>query len=457
MYDLREQNPISPTSAFNPGALSLEPEYDFGSNADRAFSLGTGLLEEPELGTSALLGPAPTLLAAADLDTDASVATDAQATTVDPFTERMNTELDPILTRLEGAENAQQRQAASGEVATWARANMVDQTELQAYLARTDITWEEKTATIGQLSVEIARSEFLAGWSNEGGVNAGGRNGWENDGGNLGTFPSYYQDQVRTYGRSSGAEWCTSFAGHTYGRLGFQYNQDVSQDNARSIFWSGYRLNHWAQTGQTNTGTQLTPDARTVDRGEEGNAFVDNWETLRTGLQAAKTPEAKQVATTDFITRNGAPQAGDIMVLGNNNDYRGNSKSHTVMVERYDAENQVIYTIEGNAGHAVSTRRIDLRNPTDAALIVSNVRIGASNLVDEETRQNIADGIAPEVDATRGPVTAEQLLGRARGVNSRLVGAAAREGYIESDDANASAYVWQHGSTDATDQQISVQ
>lgn len=447
MYDIAEL-PQQRSPSLNLLTANAVDELDFGSNADRAVALGAGDLEAD------LAEGGPQALAVDELGADASVAPE-----VDPFTSRMNTELDPILARLEAAGTTADRQSAATDVAAWARSNMVDQAELQAYLARTDVTWEEKTATVGQLAVELARSEFLAGWSSEGGVTNGGRNGWENDGSNRGEFPSYYQDQVQTYGRDNGAEWCTSFAGHTYGRLGFQYNTDTSAANARSIFWSGYRLNHWAETGQTNSGTQLTPDARTVDQGTEGSGYVDNeaWADLRAGLQGARTPEARQVATTDFMARQGTPQPGDIMVLGRDNDYRNNSKSHTVMVERYDAENQVIYTIEGNAGNAVSSRRIDLRNPTDAAQIVSSVRIGAGNLVDETTRQNIANGVAPAVDPERGPVTADQLLARARGVNSRLVGAAAREGYIQSDDENASAFVWQNGSTDANNGSLSVQ
>lgn len=422
------QSPINPHDLY---------EYDFGSNADRQAELAYGS-GGPET------QPVPDML------TDASVAE------VDPFTARMDEELNPALERLENAANANERRAAAMEVANWTRTNMIDQAELQAYLGRTDITWEEKTATLGQLAVEVARSEFLAGWSHEGGVDTGT---WEDQGSNRGVFPSHYQDTVLTYGRETGAEWCTSFAGYTQDRLGFQYNQDTSASNSHSIFWSGYRLNHWAETGQSNSGTQLTPGERTVDTGTEGSRYVDGdtWSELRSDLRGASTPEARELATTDFMTAQGTPQAGDIMVLGNNNTYRNRGKSHTVMVERYDAENQVIYTIEGNADSTVTSRRIDLRDPADAAQIVSSVRIGAGMFVDEETRAGVNAGTPQNQDPERGPVTAEQLLNRARGVNGRLVATAHEEGYIESDDENASAYVWTHGSDEATDQTIGTQ
>ena len=429
---LDQEMPTSSLGDVTPLNLGI----DFGSNAARQLQLADAGLTQSD-------GPG--------LLSGALTATDQKP--VDPFTKKMDDELGPLLTNLEGAKKDKGRQEAALAVSQWTRANMVDQDAVQRYLARTDISMEEKTATMGQLAVESARSEFLSGWSYEGGVNNGGKDGMENAGGNLGAYPSYYQNQVRTYGRDKGAEWCTSFAGSAHKSVGLQTNPGVNADEANSPFWSGYRLNNWAQTGQSNSGKQLTPTDQRVGAGQNGSRYVGNstFAGLTGSLNKAKDDKGKAAAATAFNAKNGVPQAGDVMVLGNNNDYRGNSKSHTVMVDRYDPENQVIYTIEGNANNAIGSRRIDLKNPTDAASIVSSVRMGADKYMNPEAQARIAK--EQKTNPSAEPVTAESLLGRARAVNARLSGSASKSGFINGNDPNAPAYTWQHG--DNTNGQIS--
>jgi hypothetical protein len=64
------------------------------------------------------------------------------------------------------------------------------------------------------------------------------------------------------------------------------------------------------------------------------------------------------------------PRPGDILVIGEKNDYTKGAHSHTTMVERYDADTATITTVEGNAGAAVRSQRLVLTNPKDAARIV---------------------------------------------------------------------------------------
>lgn len=406
-------------------APALQGPRDFGSNQDRL-----ALLQTPAANTPAVNNPAGTA---------------ANAPAPGSFEERLQKEYQPLLATLEGAKTDADRQKAALAVAGWNRANMLNQPDVQAYLARPDVSMEEKTATMGQLAVEVARSEFLAGWSYEGGVDKGGANGWENDGKNSGAFPTWYQDQVKTAGTGDGNAWCTSFVGSAYKQTGFQFNKDAKAATAMSPFWSGLRLDNWATTGQSIDGKQLNANgSRVVDPATGSKRLGPNkWSSLDADLAADKKGKKRGDITSSFMTNNGAPQAGDIMVLGNNHGYRKGGASHTVMVESYDPETQTITTIEGNKGDKVTSTKIDLRDPAQVSKIVSSTRLGADLFMTPETRK--AAGEKPSGTPDPNAMTAEALLGRARQVNSLMSGVAGRKGWINDKDADATAYQWMNG------------
>jgi hypothetical protein len=435
---------------------------------------GAGQREAPDFGSNAAVqeevrpaAPAPARQAAPPTQTAAPTQTVAPArpaaqpqpqsqAPAPALAERMRTGLDPQLTALTTAKKDGDRQTAALSVAGFARDNLTDPKEVQRYLARTDVTATEKTATMGRLAVEAARNEFLAGWAYEGGVGKGGSNGWENGGSNRGAFPSHYQNTVQTYGRSKGAEWCTSFAGAMHQSVGLQTPTGVTGEEANSPFWSGYRLNTWAESGETAGGQQATPVAERVAAGQHGAQYVgmERWSALTEGLKGAKT-DADKAKVAGTFTGTHSVQPGDILVLGSGNDYRGNSKSHTVMVETWDPETQTLTTIEGNAGNAVSTRQLDLSDPKDVGTIVSSVRVGFDKYLDPAAQAKIAQDTQDPTVAVAPPITGEALVGQADAVTDRVAAAAVRAGFVNG-TAEDSAFVWQHGAA-AGDEELSVE
>jgi hypothetical protein len=416
-----------------------QQDPDFGSNAERQ--------EEVRRATPAPT-PAPAPAAPARRPAAAAPAAAAPAITDAALAEATRTTLDPQLAVLGASSSTdKQRQAAATATAGFTRQNLVDPMAVQRFLARTDVSADEKTAALGQLSVAAARAEFLSGWAYEGGVGNGGGNGWENAGGNRGVFPSHYQDTVQTHGRGSGAEWCTSFAGSMWKAAGMRTPSGVSGEEANSPFWSGFRLNTWAETGETVAGQQATPVGERVAAGQNGAQYVpaDRWAGLRSSLRGARDDTGRAAAASAFTGQFGI-QPGDVMVLGSGNDYRSNSKSHTVMVESFDPETMTLTTIEGNAGNAVSSRRIDLRNQSDVAQIVSSVRPGFDQYLDPAAQERIAQ--ETEAGTAPAPVAADDLVARANGLTAHVAAPLAAAGLIHG-EATDSAYVWQHGDGEA--------
>lgn len=347
------------------------------------------------------------------------------------------------LTALSGARDATARQAAALALATQYRAEMVDQEQLQAYLGRTDVPDAEKTATLGQLSIEKARAEYLLGTAHKGG---GGS--WESPA-NRGAFPDHYQDTVQTHGRGDGAYWCTSFAGTMQAELGFQFSSEGAASEARSPFWSGYRFDRWARTGQSNGGAQLTPEAQALANGAGGSVHVSGaaFGQLRTALAAARTPETRQEALRTWLGSHAAPQAGDIIVLDAGNAISGGS--HTVMVERFDATTGVISTIEGNASNRVDSRRIDLTDAEDVSSLASLGRVGASHFAGYQQGTAPPPGAAPATQVPGSLVTGESLLSHARCMVQRLFDVVKASGWVAHGTADDASHTWMHGDGDA--------
>ncbi|MEC7985949.1 MAG: CHAP domain-containing protein [Myxococcota bacterium] len=388
-----------------------------------------------------------------------------------------NDELAPLLEGLENSSNATQRREAVVSLTNWCRDNLPDRTLLHGYMSRTDITDEEKTQTMGQLAVELAKNEFMVGWSYQGGVTGSSRN-WETRGSNRGEFPTYYQEQMRTHGAANGAPWCTSFTGSIFDRLGFAFNEDTSEAQAKSIFWSGYRLTRWAKNGQSNSRKQLTPVTDIPGAEGSSGALIESadWRRLRTLIDVTPAEERLRVIQ-QFFEQQPTPQAGDIVVIGSNNTFRSNGRSHTMMIENYNAAEGTFTTIEGNADQAIGSRQIDLKIPSDARKMVSLIRMGAELMPHGDAVENAAaqsGEASPEMRQQEqqfigwyssifanpiecGPqnvVTAENLLGHARSVNARIAGVAHGKGWIQSGDASDSAHTMQRGSNDTTRRNI---
>lgn len=352
------------------------------------------------------------------------------------------------------------RRAAALKLAEWARDNVPNRQLLDAYLA-SDVPKDEKVSAIGQIATAIARMEFLLGWIYEGGIKDADGKGWENDGTNQGAFPSYYKDAIKTHGKTG--PWCTTFAGYAYKQAGFNFSDKAGDAESKSIFWSGYRLRHWAKTGKSNSGTVLTDKGQRSGDAESSGALIDKdaWKGLRTQLDKSSKAEARKAALTEFFETNPMPQSGDIMVIGgNDNTFRKGGHSHTVMVDRFSAEDFTVSTVEGNANNAVSARKIDLSKPDQVGGIISLVRLGAENFGKgdkEDADQKDGDkpdttpkpGAAPADNGKKAAaVTADQVLQSVNDMNAKLVELSHSQGWIKSSDPTATVYEWMNGAKD---------
>jgi hypothetical protein len=338
-------------------------------------------------------------------------------------------------------------QAAVLALAKWTRENMPPRAILDGYLDRTDVTADAKVATLGQLAASVARMEFLLGTLYHQGTKAK----WEKD--NSGVFPDTYDAAIG----GGDQPWCTKFAGYAFTRLGFQANQK----GTTSEFMSGWRLRHWSTEGQDTENKEITaPDQTVEDAVGTGSALIDkaDWKQLRKDLKAAKTDADRLTVTQTFFTTHPLPQAGDVVVkprgdAEGNNEFTG-GKSHTMLVESFDAASYVIHTIEGNVGDKVGGRSIDLKNAVDVSKIVFLTRMGTQFFGADPTAAGGAGATGTSTDGGPGffgglisavlklIYSAELLTGGMQRVNEKLVEINAAQGWIQSADANAPVTDW---------------
>lgn len=389
---------------------------------------------------------------------------------------------------LQKATKPAEREAAAVALIEWMRENTPDPKLVEAYLARPDIDEADKTATIGKLVVAMAKAELVLGWAHEGGVGKAGKWGWEgrpakgkeaNGGNNRGAFVSHYQDATSG---GSGA-WCTKFAGHFYLRTGLRLpkdnlktRRDESTKGHRAL-WSGSRHMEWATKG-TAGGTRMTAKEDVVTKANNSSKLVaaGRWGRLKRQLTGAdkargQTPESKAAKRTEltaaFMKKNGAPQPGDLLILGKNNSFKRGASSHTALVESYDAASHTLITIEGNLGGVVTSRKLDLTDPETISAIVFTSRIGAEHLGPKERKAPepspdpavAADPAAATdpaamaafeaakqmaAEAKKGP-SAEDLLGPLTGCNRTLVELSQQRNWLKSDSVDASSFELLHG------------
>jgi hypothetical protein len=339
------------------------------------------------------------------------------------------------------SEGAEGRQAAVAQLADAIRNEFVPQADLQAYLGRTDVPAEEKTATLGQISVERGRAELLLGRAH-----VGGEGTWE-VAPDRGAFPDYYQDLVQTYGRGgdTGAYWCTSFAGAMNAMNGFEFADEGSE--ARSIFWSGYRFNLWAGRGQLNGGSQVTAEGNRLGDEQLGNVHIQGqqWGQLRRSLQGAGDDAGRVAALQSWLEGNHTPQPGDIIVLDSNNAVNGGS--HTVMVESYDAATHTITTVEGNANQRVTSRTINLLDPGEVSGIATLGRLGANHFEGFQHATGELGAGGPTSDPNGSNITGQYLIDYAQSQVHLLHNLMASQGWVEGGTVGTdSAHAWVHGS-----------
>jgi hypothetical protein len=409
----------------------------------RAKQAATEVQPEVQPNAQALQGNQAVQQQVAQVDAQPS-AVDMLAGATDPKQEEKPESWDSLLGDVEKATTPEERQATALALATWARTNLTNQADIEAYLARTDVTPETKTAVIGQLQALLARNEFLLGTSFHGGVDQS----WETTGSNAGPMMDYYLQQSKLDGQVArkDAAWCTSFVGTQALRAGFDAG-DKALD--RSMFWSGSRLEHWANTGQATSGKELNPKGdRVADSPTGGVTGANEWKGLGNALTAAEDDEGKQAAVDAFLKGHKAPQAGDIVVVGEGNAYHGKGNSHTLMVESFDPATGVMSLIEGNSDNRVKGRTIDLRDPDDVGKIIHITRLGAENFDDPGNKRT---GAGPTAPADARQVTAEQLLAPVRQANSTIAALAVKNKWVKGTDPNASVSALYHGTETAKD------
>lgn len=355
----------------------------------------------------------------------------AAVTPTQPTPAALPNEFTELREQLANAGGRRARQAAANNLAGWTRENLVNREQLDAYLSRTDVSAEQKSRTLGQLALEMNRSELVLGRSH-----IGGDAPWEHRGKNQGDFVNAYQTTARN---SRTDAWCTKFATQAYQRLGMDL--DRATGGKTSPFLSGMRLEAWAERGLDNQNRRLVSEGQTLasDRTSGMTISGNDWSQLTRSLNAA--PEADRLqAVNDFMQEHGTPRAGDIIVRDSRNNVHGSS--HTLMVESYDPETGRLHTIEGNAGNRVAGFSYDLTNPQVAAQMGFLGRMGPEQFASQTPGNGIPAG-------SDRPVSAEDLIGQAQRMNASLVDLAAQNGWVHSADPNASSAVLSTGGHNA--------
>lgn len=318
----------------------------------------------------------------------------------------MNTEALDVLTADSNADRrtamwSNPDQANEDGLVPWIRENFPTEADLAAFLARTDLTDEQKTAAFGRITVELGRLEYLMGVIYHGGNDQT----WENlntPNNNRGTFVNHYKEAVGN--NPNGSAWCTMFSGYLKTLLGFS---DDLADGGPLIFNSGARLDWWATAG-TNFISGADDFSDPSDFADYSGAEIDtaDWSTLRTTLSAnGMTDEQKETAVDDFLATRTTPQPGDVLIMrigATNNTYGDGFSSHTMTIESYN--NYTLSSIEGNRGQKVTGTELDLRDSSDVGSIICLIRAGVEFFTENEAAP--VENAAPENAGPEGEAPA---------------------------------------------------
>lgn len=320
-------------------------------------------------------------------------------------------------------------------LAVWVRERFPTEASIREYLNRTDVDQATKVATLGRLSVEIGRLEFLMGVIYHGGTDQSWETGAPANQ-NRGPFVNHFKAEVGN--TPNGQPWCTMFSGYLRRMLGFSA---TLADGGPLIFNSGMRLDRWATDNQNLiSGRDDFDDPADYADYSGGSIDTDEWIILRRALgRRGITDAERQQELTTFLSTRITPQPGDIMVINNSsttNAYGGsnNSSSHTVNVESYSGT--TVSTIEGNKGQKVTGTTLDLSSATDVAKIIILARVGME-FFPHDTPAPVAEG-AEAAPAVASTVTAETLLQPLQAMTRELQMLASRRNYVSSDAVGAS-------------------
>ena len=178
----------------------------------------------------------------------------------------------------------------------------------------TDTPVLDLAAERGELAAKSARLELTEGQE------LYGEGTWETGGANQGDMVDEYQESNGAAGSSDYA-WCGMFVGHNFVKAGIR-----SEIVRNLVFWSGYRLHEFLESG-SYVGTS--------------QAQAGDWWTNHKTAALPAEDEARKTALDGF-----GPQAGDIALFRPDH-------SHVGMVTSYDAATGNMELIEGNRGNKV--------------------------------------------------------------------------------------------------------
>jgi hypothetical protein len=221
---------------------------------------------------------------------------------------------------------------------------------------------------------QIGQAEYLLG------IMVHGRTGsWESTGNNSGPAVDLYHTRTGfTWDRDA---WCTMFAGYLALLVGFRENLV----RRGGVMWSNPRLHSWHENNRNYTDANAAIESPSDYANYSGTSINRAaWTELKNNLighynmthasDAARTTHLNTVMS-GFFSSHTTPQPGDTVIL--NNSTTGNAMDHTIVVERFDAATNTIFTVEGNSSNRVRGRRINLSaNPqTATATSVANMSL----------------------------------------------------------------------------------
>jgi hypothetical protein len=256
----------------------------------------------------------------------------------------------------------------------WCRANLPDQNQIQSYL-QSSAPRAEKVRVIGDLGNELTRMEFMLG-----GLYNGAPSGtnWRTDPGSQSLFVATYLDAAGDL--KPGYDWCTSFAGFGYGRLG-------AADSVTNYFGSGPKqrehgavvfpqtswvlLRHLIGFWQADASRQTAIASLSSLISQYMHDAVGVLDRLDPLLGTGRTPflqylydhGASSGVTAALTSRRvpvSVPRIGDMLIFNPHGAPSGTGDEHTAMVDRFLFP--TLSTIEGNLGDTTGTRQLDLSN-----------------------------------------------------------------------------------------------
>lgn len=267
----------------------------------------------------------------------------------------------------------------------WTRDNLPDKAQIDRYL-QSAVPQADKVATLGKIGNELTRMEYMLG-----GLYNGAMSGvsWRTGAGSTDMFPATYL--AAAGGLHADDNWCTSFAGYGYGRMG--RGKPISdalgsgpkqRANGDVVFpQSSWEILRWLLRWQDSKGAQ-----RDKSVAELVQAFLTDAPALLAALDQVPAGTDRG-AFLQYLYKNGEtgttsermrkrdvpalpPRVGDLLILNTQGDAVGQDDNHTAMIDRFAFP--ILSTIEGNLSDTnrsdiTGGRALDLTNPKHLAQI----------------------------------------------------------------------------------------